>query len=139
MLCCAVLCCAPGKTWHGAVLGCAVTDPAEFEQVCCGLQDLRGLHERLQVEIQETFTDFLGSISKDPAKNTGIKTLCFLMNWFEPVPAFALASARSPGVISCANWICAPAYSTLRLRCNVCHMQFRMVQCTPWRPPHCLS
>ena len=80
VLCCAVLCCAPGKTWHGAVLGCAVTDPAEFEQVCCGLQDLKGLHEKLQMEVQETFTDFLGSISKDPAKNTGIKTLGFLMD-----------------------------------------------------------
>lgn len=36
------------------------------------LRDLNSLHERLQVEIRETFTDFLGSISKDSPKNTGM-------------------------------------------------------------------
>lgn len=64
-------CCADGKVWHSMA---ERRDPAEVEEVWYGLQDLRGLHERLQVEIQETFTDFLGSISKDPAKNTGIRT-----------------------------------------------------------------
>lgn len=35
------------------------------------LQDIKSLHEKLQTEVQETFADFLGSVSKDPAKNTG--------------------------------------------------------------------
>ena len=35
------------------------------------LRDLRALHDRLQVEIQETFAELLGSISRDPSKNTG--------------------------------------------------------------------
>lgn len=34
---------------------------------------MRSLHEKLQVEIQETFAEFLGSVSKDPAKNTGAR------------------------------------------------------------------
>ena len=38
------------------------------------VQEMRGLHEKLQIEIQETFADFLGSVSKDPAKNTGSAT-----------------------------------------------------------------
>lgn len=45
---------------------------ARFEMVHHAVQNLRGLHERLQVEVQETFTDFLGSISKDSPKNTGV-------------------------------------------------------------------
>lgn len=35
------------------------------------LQDIKSLHEKLQTEVQETFADFLGSVSRDPAKNTG--------------------------------------------------------------------
>lgn len=58
MPCCAVLgqdlSCWPALKWYHAV------------------QNLRGLHEHLQVEVQETFTDFLGSISKDSPKNTGM-------------------------------------------------------------------
>lgn len=35
------------------------------------LQDIRGLQEKMRLEIQETFTEVLSSIAKDPAKNTG--------------------------------------------------------------------
>lgn len=39
------------------------------------LQDIKSLHEKLQTEVQETFADVLGSVSKDPAKNTGTRHL----------------------------------------------------------------
>lgn len=44
------------------------------------LQDMESLHERLQTEVQETFADVLGSVSKDPAKNTGTRHLKFLIS-----------------------------------------------------------
>ncbi|KAL0036401.1 hypothetical protein WJX77_006182 [Trebouxia sp. C0004] len=70
------------------------------------LRDLRGLHERLQVEIQETFTDFLGSISKDPAKNTvpdgtvhplTATTLSFLKRLFTYKSALHILFQGEPG------------------------------------------
>ena len=41
------------------------------------LQDIKSLHEKLQSEVQETFADFLGSVSRDPAKNTGTYPMNF--------------------------------------------------------------
>ena len=42
---------------------------AAMPEMC--MQDLRNLHRNLQVEIKETFAEFLASVSRDSAKNTG--------------------------------------------------------------------
>lgn len=48
---------------------------ADLTRKCCeqwlSVQDIKGLQERMRAEVQETFTEVLSSVAKDPAKNTG--------------------------------------------------------------------
>ena len=59
------------------------------------LQDIKSLHEKLQIEVQETFADFLGSVSRDPAKNIGTIHMNFT--------AAACPNATCQGVQECCR------------------------------------